>query len=406
MAITGRTVHPRRQYLLRDRAVFGPVPFGVHVLSQPQFLNSYSYQLVAPGAFTLLLVLTIALVACVGTEPGQPSAANGAAARAGLETEVAEAPSRPSSAPEATGAPFPQPTVQEPLQTPTRAAPPAPTPAALATLTDSRNGCPPVPDPGPDAYVIETVELNKVSPGMTKSYLAACLEGAWRLMAQLSELGQLNQVGIAVVDSGIYQPNDTPTARKLALRHEFDWDRILVADMVQNRTAETEEEHIVRSHHGAAVTSVIAAVNHTDKSDLPPEFPQDTSFSGALTSVPNFPYRIYFFEHTATGEKLASFEIIKDALDRIREYGPTIDVVNLSLGLQCDPTDGPIVYNNCVYNPANLFRQTNWYRNKIRDIPEIIFVVGAGNIGQDAGRHNGPSAIISRTGQRNYRRSH
>ena len=98
--------------------------------------------------------------------------------------------------------------------------------------------------------------------------------------------------------------------------------------------------------------SVIAAVNHTDKSDLPPEFPQDTSFSGALTSVPNFPYRIYFFEHTATGEKLASFEIIKDSLDRIREYGPTIDVVNLSLGLQCDPTDGPIVYNNCVYNPA------------------------------------------------------
>ena len=288
--------------MLRDGTVFGPALFGVHVLSKPPFLNSYSYQMVAPGTFTLLFVLTIALVACVGTEPGQPSAADGAAARAGSETEVAEAPSRPSSAPsapEATGTPFAQPTVQEPLQTPTRAAPPAPTPAAPATLTDSPNGCPPVPDPGPDAYVIETVELNKVSPGMTKSYLAACLEGAWRLMAQLSELGQLNQVGIAVVDSGIYQPNDTPTARKLALRHEFDWDRILVADMVQNRTAETEEEHIVRSHHGAAVTSVIAAVNHTDKSDLPPEFPQDTSFSGALTSVPNFPYRIYFFEHTA-----------------------------------------------------------------------------------------------------------
>ena len=159
LAIVGRTVRPRRQYLLRGGAVFGPAPFGVHVLSKPPFLNSYSYQMMAPGAFTLLLVLTIALVACLGTEPEQQSAANGAADRAGLETEVAEAPSRPSSgpsAPEATGAPFAQPTVQEPLQTPTRAAAPAPapTPAAPATLTDSSNACPPVPDPGPDAYVI------------------------------------------------------------------------------------------------------------------------------------------------------------------------------------------------------------------------------------------------------------
>ena len=63
------------------------------------------------------------------------------------------------------------------------------------------------------------------------------------------------------------------------------------------------------------------------------------------------------------------------------------------MGLQCDPTDGPIVYNNCVYNPANLFRQTNWYRNKIRDIPEIIFVVGAGNIGQDAADTTVPARL-------------
>ena len=213
---------------------------------------------VTAGNLAIVLMMAVASVACTQTGPVEQPGGESA-----TQTLQEITPTPYPSAQVSTRLPDPAPTltpqaiqIVNPTPTPMAAiTAPAPTPAAPLTLTDSPNGCPPVPDLGPDAYVIETVELNKVSPGITKSYLAACLEGAWRLMAQLSELGQLNQVGIAVVDSGIYQPNDTPTARKLALKHEFDWDRILVADMVQNRKAETEEEHIVRSHHGAAVTS-------------------------------------------------------------------------------------------------------------------------------------------------------
>ena len=333
----------------------------------------------------IMLVFAIFLTACTGSD-SEDQRTERSESRSSSRDADRDAESVPTEALRM----LPSPTAESRAPT---ATPSAGLASTEDTAAEAIGHCDPVPDFGPDAHIIETVELNKAVSGRTTAYLTACLEGAWRLMAQLSEHGQLSQVGIAVVDSGLYEPIDTGTERKLALKYEFDWDRIIISDVVRDKEEETEEERIVRSHHGAAVTSVIAAVNHTDESDLPPEFPENTSFSGVITSAPDFNYNIYFLEHTATGKEQPSFDVIKDALDHIIAYGPAIDVVNLSLGLECNPSDGTLAYANCVYNPVNQIRQTNWYRNKIRDVPETIFVVGAGNIGQNAADTTVPARL-------------
>ena len=347
------------------------------------------------GLVVLALMLVAATMACTGSGPEAPRSGRDdsrQAARDALPTAEAEAAATaasqtsapaPAGAPPSTGGQGSAQSGRDSTQSG----------SVVREGEKSFGHCDPVPYIGPEAHSIESLELYQAQPRLMQAYLSACLEGAWRLMEQLSMDGLLSRVGIAVVDSGIVEPTDAATARDLALKFEFDWDRIIVSDVVKNREPETEEEHILRSHHGAAVTSVIGALNHDADWHFPSGFQENSSFSGVVTSVPDLDYTIYFFEHTGTGKKQPSFDDIKDALDEIKEYGPAIDVVNLSLGLQCNPDENPFIYANCVYNPVNLVRHTNWYRNKIRDMPDTIFVVGAGNIGQNAADTTVPARL-------------
>ena len=268
-----------------------------------------------------------------------------------------------------------------------------PTSAAMTDPAPTANGCLPVPDPGPDAHVIETVELNKIATGRTATgrtaaYLAACLEGAWRQLIPLAEHGLLHPVTIGVIDSGLYEPLDDhiepgpePTANKI-LKNEFDWDKITIHDMHPSRGPETTSERKSRIVHGAGVASIIAAVNHGGDDKLPQGLSVESSFSGVVTSVPGIDYKVHFYEvgkKTATSNPITDFKAILKSLDDIIERQDEIDVVNISLAGQCGlPNWG------CYLNPIEFFNQTREYDEHFRKAPEVIFVVGAGNAGVDA----------------------
>ena len=246
--------------------------------------------------------------------------------------------------------------------------------------------CLPVRDLGAGDRVIDTLVVgHEYEPDLGSAYLSACLEGAWRQMESLGELELLNPVGIAVVDTGLYEPSDTDSYRNLVLRHEFDWDRITVRDMVVSRGDESEEARLERSTHGTGVASILVAVNHEGQSGLAkPGQGYDPSFSGVVSSVPTLDYKLHFYEHTGSDGK-RDFDSVLRALDDIIERKHEIDVVNLSLGLQCrtsariGPTD--IL---CLRHPANLFNQTREFHAHFKKMPEVLFVVAAGNKGEDA----------------------
>ena len=256
--------------------------------------------------------------------------------------------------------------------------------------------CLPVSDPAPGDQVIDTLELsNEFLPDAASSYLSACLEGAWRHMESLGELGLLNPVGLAVIDTGLYEPPDTVSYRNLVMRNEFDWDRIIVRDMIVSRGNESDDARLKRSSHGAAVASILVAVNHEGQSGLAKSGLQyDPSFSGVVSSVPNLDYRLHFYEHTDS-DGGQDFGGILRALDDIFERRHEIDVVNLSLGLECrasvkmEPSD--IL---CLKHPANLFNQTREYHEHFKKMPEVLFVVAAGNQGEDA-RFTTPATLTT-----------
>ena len=248
--------------------------------------------------------------------------------------------------------------------------------------------CPPEPVPAPGAQAIDTLSLNNTDgPELANSYLSACLEGAWRQMETLGSRGLLHPVGIAVIDSGLYEPPDTDSYRNLVVQNEFDWERISVRDTVQDRVFETEDDRFRRSHHGTAVASILAAVNQGGHSGLAKSGGgYDPSFSGVVGSVPSLDYELHFYEAQKSGEKKElDFGAIERAMEDIEALGDRIDVVNLSQGLVCDNNDNPAAFLLCRYRvfgaPTN---RNDRYKGLIERMPEVIFVAGAGNSGADA----------------------
>ena len=207
----------------------------------------------------------------------------------------------------------------------------------------------------------EPVETLRLSRPESVAYRAAGLEEAWRQMAYMSERGLLNPVDIAVIDSNLWRPPAGSSGRdERIVLSEFDWDNI-------------DSEHISghasiqSSRHGYAVTSIIAAVNH-DTSDAPP----NNSFSGVVTSVPGLEYHIDFY---AVG--LLNFSRVVDptevfrAINRAASSSP--DVVNMSIGNPCSAWLGNDI---CTATHGG---------GVIDDAQDTIFVVAAGNDGEDAG---------------------
>ena len=207
----------------------------------------------------------------------------------------------------------------------------------------------------------EPVETLRMSPSRSEVYRSAGLEEAWRQMASMSERGLLNPVDIAVIDSNLWRPPAGSSGRdERIVLSEFDWDNI-------------DSEHISgpagiqSSRHGYAVTSIIAAVNH-DASDAPP----NNSFSGVVTSVPGLEYHIDFY---AVG--LLNFSRALDpteafrAINRAASSSP--DVVNMSIGNPCSAWLGNDI---CTATHGG---------GVIDDAQDTLFVVAAGNDGEDAG---------------------
>ena len=225
-------------------------------------------------------------------------------------------------------------------------------------------------------------------PGRTGAYLSACLEGAWRQLIPLAEQGLLHPVGIGIIDSGIHEPLDVdiepgqePT-RHTILKNEFDWDRITIHDMYPSRGPEENWERDNRITHGAGVASVLVAVNNGGNDEFPDGLSVNSSFSGVVTSVPGIDYEVHFYEvgkKTSTPNAVTDFGALLNSLDDIIERQDEIDVVNISLGVQCKPLE-----LLCYLNPFGFPNQTREYHEHFKKAPEVIFVVGAGNIGVDA----------------------
>ena len=207
----------------------------------------------------------------------------------------------------------------------------------------------------------EPVETLRMSPSRSEVYRSAGLEEAWRQMASMSERGLLNPVDIAVIDSNLWRPPAGSSGRdERIVLSEFDWDNI-------------DSEHISgpagiqSSRHGYAVTSIIAAVNHA-ASDAPP----NNSFSGVVTSVPGLEYHIDFY---AAG--LLNFSRVVDPTEAFRAINlvasSSPDVVNMSIGNPCSAFLGNDI---CTATHGG---------GVIDDAQDTIFVVAAGNDGEDAG---------------------
>ena len=252
--------------------------------------------------------------------------------------------------------------------------------------------CEQLPEPFPVHQVIDSLELRKYAwfgPDMAP-YLSICLEGAWRQLERLGREELLHPVGIAIIDEGLYKPhNDDGTFKpqnilqaiprvKLPLRHEFDWDRITVTDMVSNRGNETEYETLSRTSHGTTVAGIIAAVNHQGNSGLAaPTDNYDPSFSGVVSSVPNLDYHIDFYEHTSKSNDI-DFDAAIRALQAISNR-TDIDVVNLSFGRHCPDFPGLDIVCDAI--------QGLWQRkleDQMKNMPNVLFVAAAGNNGHDA----------------------
>ena len=249
--------------------------------------------------------------------------------------------------------------------------------------------CPPVPVPAPGAQAIDTLRLNNADgPELANSYLSACLEGAWRQMEALGSQGLLHPVGIAVIDSGLYEPPNTDTYRNLVVQNEFDWERISVRDTVQDRVFETEDDRFRRSHHGTAVVSILAAVNHGGHSGLAKiGGGYDPSFSGVVASVPTLDYELYFYEATKSGEtRVLDFGSVQRALEDIKALGDRIDVVNLSQAIECNNNGNLAAFQTCRFRVfgAPTTNRNSRYKGYIESMPNVIFVAGAGNSGADA----------------------
>ena len=199
------------------------------------------------------------------------------------------------------------------------------------------------------------------------AYLSTGIVGAWD---EINKMGPtvFSPVGIAVIDMDFPGPQSHPEEhlKYPVMIPEFG-SEIRVEDLVSPGYHD-------REHHGAAVTSILAARNN-----IPPV--RNESFSGVVSSVKGLPYSIVVY---GTGHKfgrvlgerpkLSSITTALqniNALEQIEPYSRQVHVVNISIKLPC---------SSCAYEDE--------IADLIRSMPGITFVVGAGNDNKDIGERN------------------
>ena len=186
-----------------------------------------------------------------------------------------------------------------------------------------------------------------------QGYQQAGMVKAWAKMNDLAH--NVDPVIIAVIDNHFPNPKPGDLEYHLVDR-EFDNRRIIVKDLVAGKGP---------TKHGAAVTSVMVA-----KNNIPPFSPN--GFSGVVASVDELEYRLIFFEAGQENKErfdekaLVTAMKVINALEDLKRYQVQVDVVNLSFEINCNMS-GP----DCgfQYELAEL----------IRGMPDVTFVVGAGN---------------------------
>ena len=190
------------------------------------------------------------------------------------------------------------------------------------------------------------------------AYRVAGFDSAWRIMEQAAPI--LEPVMVWILEKGDLQITDEDDPAVVS--REFDVNRFHIPSGLFSEIGGTD-------HHAAAVAGVIAARNHEGTGDYPAE-----NMSGIIASVPGLQYDIISLNRNL--ELLAYSNVlwvsgVQNELRNLNVDEALIDVANMSFAKYPDawPTLG--------------FRGR--MERIIEAMPNITFVVGAGNKAIDAG---------------------
>ena len=213
------------------------------------------------------------------------------------------------------------------------------------------------------------------------AYLYTGITDAWRVM-NLIDPQVFNRVVIAVIDMDFPGPKAHPDEHLAypVMIPEFG-SEIRVMDLVPPDYDDPE-------HHGAAVTSILAA-----KNNIPPV--NDRSFSGVVSSVEALKYQLIFFaigQESGEGvdkKTIATASGLINALEHLESYSNQLDVVNMSIAMTCEK---PLLMDcGLQYDLADL----------MKGMPDVTFVVGAGNENMDTVEKNViPASFTVKRGKR------
>ena len=224
---------------------------------------------------------------------------------------------------------------------------------------------------------IETLLTEKEGPDW--GYRGAGMHEAWKTM---NRIDHLSPVVIAVIDDHFPVPPTGDDSVDAVLKREFDYQRLDVrdaVDLVGRDVPWRDTNDPDGKAHGVAVTSVIAARNNDRGDDTIPE----ESFSGVVTSVDDLDYHIVFYQVAGGRGGLLgvpglfgalNVAAVTAAFEDIVKYQGQIDVVNMSLGINC--SIGSLCHLVAGYDER--------WAELLTDAPEMTFVFAAGNDGKDA----------------------
>ena len=210
-------------------------------------------------------------------------------------------------------------------------------------------------------------------------YAEAGMHEAWTTM---NLIDQLSPVVIVVIDNLFPVPPTRDYDVDAMLYREFDYRRLDVRDAVDLAGRDVpwrDTNDPGGDAHGVAVTSVIVAQNNDRGDDTVPE----ESFSGVITSVDNLDYHVVFYQVAGGRGGLLgvpglfgalNVAAVTAALEDIVKYQGQIDVVNMSLGINC--LIGSICHLVAGYDEQ-------WAALMAR-APQVTFVIAAGNDEKDA----------------------
>jgi Mg-chelatase subunit ChlD len=197
-----------------------------------------------------------------------------------------------------------------------------------------------------------------------KAYSAIGIEPAWRALEK--HLLLPSPVTMAIIDTAL----DLSAGGQ-----DFDSSNLVALEMIEKLPKSFNLAE--RAEHGTAVASVTAAANN------------GRGLSGILTSVPNLPYRVLFYQ-TAVLYSILGIPLKWDiytagvfaSLDDILTKSGQVDVVNMSfricpgLGLR---GDAKTLAELCAEEGPK-------FSAKLNDMANVVFIAAAGNQDTDAER--------------------